>query len=255
MSTRDTENTIKSVETSFTIVEALRDRRSAGVSEISDDLAIPVSTTYVHLNTLRSLGYVVKQGSEYRLSLRFLEHGGSVRQQLEFFSVVEDSVNKTAYSTGEIAGFAIEEQGQRVILSRSAGQGAIGDQIPIGEYTSLHWTSLGKAILAHLPAERVDAIVDTHGLPRGTPSTITDRDTLDEELSTIRNCGYAIDNAERRRGIRGVSVPIKDANEEIVGALGVAGPKQRFDVNHLADLLGVLEERRNVIEIRSEYYT
>ncbi len=254
MAESDQPRTVKAVETSFRIVEALRHRRRAGVSELSSELDVPVSTTYVHLNTLRELGYVVKSGNDYRLSLRFLEHGGSVRQHLEYFGVVEDSVNRTAYLTGEIAGFAIEEQGQRVIISRSEGRGAIGDQIPIGEYTHLHWTSLGKAIMAHLPRDRVDEIVDEHGLPRGTPNTITDRAVLAEELATIRQTGYAIDNAERRRGIRGISVPVKDANEEIVGALGVAGPKQRFDEAHLGELLSVLEEKQNVIEIRSEYY-
>ncbi|MFC4440363.1 MULTISPECIES: IclR family transcriptional regulator C-terminal domain-containing protein [Natrialbaceae] len=35
-----------------------------------------------------------------------------------------------------------------------------------GTRVYLHCTALGKAILAYLPEERVDAIIDRHGLQR-----------------------------------------------------------------------------------------
>ncbi|MCD2204055.1 IclR family transcriptional regulator [Halobacterium sp. KA-6] len=247
-------NTINAVETTLTIVEVLKQINAAGVSEIADEVGIPVSTTYMHLNTLRHRGYVTKSDGDYRLSLRFLEHGGAVRQQMEFFGIIQDVVNQTAYLTGEIVGFGVEEQGQRVALYRSEGGGAVGDQIPIGEYTYLHWTSLGKVILAHLPDRRVDEIIDEHGLPQGTPFTITDRSELEAELASIRADGYATDDAERRRGIRGAAVPIMDADETIVGSLGVAGPEHQFTEAYLSELIDTLLEKRNVIEIRSEFY-
>jgi DNA-binding IclR family transcriptional regulator len=254
MSSGGTTDTIQAVETTFEVVEVLTKMQSAGVSEIAAEVGIPVSTTYMHLNTLRHSGYVVKTDTEYRLSLRFLEHGGAVRQQMDFFPVIKDEVNQITYLTGEITGFAIEELGQRVILYRSEGSGSVGDRIPIGEHTYMHWTSLGKAILAYLPRERIDAIVDQHGLPAGTRYTITNRAALDEELATIRDRGYAVDDAERRRGIRGVAVPVLDANEEVVGSVGIAGPKARFGEDYIADIVDVLWEKRNIIEVRNNFY-
>jgi DNA-binding IclR family transcriptional regulator len=247
-------NTVNSVETTFDVIEVLKNMQSAGVSEIADEVGIPVSTAYVHLNTLRKRGYVVKSDVNYRLSLRFLEHGGSVRQQLDYFTIVQDEVNQVAYFTGEIVGFGVEELGQRVVLYRSEGGGAVGDEIPIGESTHLHWTSLGKAIMAHLPAERTEEILEQHGQPQATPSTITDRAELMEELADIREDGYALDDAERRRGIRGVAVPVMSAREEIVGSLGVAGPKTRFDETYIRKILDVLLKKRNIIEIRNDFY-
>lgn len=254
MSQDGTTKTVQAVETTLEVVEVLTEMQSAGVSEIASAVGIPVSTAYMHLNTLRHRGYVVKTDLEYRLSLRFLEHGGAVRQQMDFFTVIKDEVNQMTYLTGEISGFAIEELGQRVVVYRSEGSGLIGDQIPIGEHTFMHWTSLGKAILAHLPEERVDEIVNRHGLPSGTRYTITDRAELDDDLAAIRDQGYAIDDAERRRGIRGVAVPVLDANEKIVGSVGIAGPKARFDEGYIADTIGVLWEKRNIIEVRSNFY-
>lgn len=252
--TQGNTKTIKAVETTIEVVEALKRMKAAGVSEVAGEIDIPVSTAYMHLNTLRHRGYIVKTDSDYQLSLQFLEHGGAVRQQMDFFTVIKDVVNQTAYMTGEIVGFAVEERGQRIVLYRSEGSGAVGDQISIGEHSYLHWTSLGKAILVYLPQERIDEIIDHHGLPKGTQNTITDRDELLAELATIRETGYAIDDAERRRGIRGIAVPITNADEEIVGSIGMAGPKSRFSATYIAEMLDVLAKKRNIIEVRSDFY-
>lgn len=246
--------TVQAVETSIDVIEVLADIRVGGVSTIATEVGIPVSTTYVHLNTLRERGYVVKEDSEYRLSLRFLEHGGAVRQQLEFFTVVQDVVNQVAYATGEIAGFGIEERGKRVVLYRSEGENAVADQIPIGEHTAMHWTSIGKAILAHLPERRIDEILDEHGLPAGTEHTLTDREALRTELARIRERGYATDDAERRRGIRGVAVPIMNEREDVIGSIGIAGPRARLDSEFVTRAADLLSKKRNIIQVRNDFY-
>jgi DNA-binding IclR family transcriptional regulator len=246
--------TIKSVEKTLDIVEVLHNVDSAGVSEIAERAGIPVSTTYMHLNTLKQRRYIVNDGTDYRLSFRFLEHGGAARQQLDLFSIVREEVDNISKILGEIVGFAVEEEGQRIILYRSEGQEAVGDRIPVGEHTYLHWTSLGKAILAHLPERRVDEIANQHGLPKGTEKTITGRSELREELQTIREVGYAVDNSERRRGIRGIAVPIMDGDEAVVGSIGVAGPKARYDPSYMSRILEFLDEERNITEIRNGFY-
>ena len=254
MHENDPTKTIKAVETSFTIIEVLKNMQQARVSEIAEKIDMPISTAYIHLNTLVKLGYVIKRDNKYKISLKFLEHGGAVRHQMDFFNIIKDEVNQIADHTGEIAGFGIEERGKRVILYRNEGDSAVGDQTPVGEHTDLHWTSLGKAIMAHLPKWRIDEIVNRHGLPKGTRHTITKREKLMSEFAIIRKSGYAIDNAEHRRGIRGIAVPITDESSNIVGSLGITGPKTRFDKEYMAEILDILLKRRNIIEIQNEFY-
>lgn len=47
---------------------------------------------------------------------------------------------------------------------------------PEGTPTKLHTTAPGKAILAHLPEERIRAIIDEEGLTAETENTINDRE-------------------------------------------------------------------------------
>lgn len=226
---------------------------SIGVSELSDALDIPVSTAYAHLDTLRQLGYVVKKDSQYSIGHRFLRHAGAIRQNIEINRLARKEVHQLAQATGEVAGFGVEEEGQRVIIHRCTNEIGIDDNNPIGEYIPLHWSSIGKAIFAHLPEERQHEIIDRHGLPGSTQNTITDFDRLFDELEAIRAQGYAIDDGERCEDIRGVAVPIQDHDDNVLGAIGVARPKFLFTVNQMGKLAQLLRLRKNILELKHNY--
>lgn len=86
---------------------------------------------------------------------------------------------------------------------------------------------VGKAILANFPRERVSDVVEEYGLPAWTENTITDEESLYEELNRIRNRGVAFDDEERIRGLQYVAAPIQ-CDGELLGAISVSGPKKRF---------------------------
>jgi len=194
----------------------------------------------LHLSTLVANDYVVKEDEQYRRSFRFLEVGGSVRHRLDVARLLRNKVEELGWKTGEIVGAGIEENGQRVILYRSAGKKAAGDELPIGHHTEMHWTSLGKAILASVPAERRREIVEDQGLPRGTSKTLTTDEELERAMERVRQQGYAIDDEEHLQGVRGVAVPIFDQEGNVLVSIGITGPRDRFSLSYVADLLEVL---------------
>jgi len=248
------DKTITAVETSFDILDVLGSLEPAGVSEIATHLEIPTSTAYVHLNTLVERGFVIKQEGQYKRSFQFLKIGGSMRQRLDITRILRNKIEELSRRTGEIAGCGIEENGQRVILFRSTGEKAAGDEIPIGSHTEMHWTALGKSILANLPSKRRDEIIEQHGLPQGTSKTFTSEEALEAELKSIRERGYAIDDEEHLQGMRGIAVPILNEDQEVMVSIGVTGPRDRFTSPYMSNLLTLLEYLRNEIEVRSQYY-
>ena len=60
-------------------------------------------------------------------------------------------------------------------------------------------------------------------------ATITDLDTLDSELESVRELGYAVASDEEEEGLTGVCVGIVGAGGELLGVLCAAGPTQRLD--------------------------
>jgi DNA-binding IclR family transcriptional regulator len=244
---------VSSVERAFAVVEELRGQGPMRIEAVADALGVSTSTAHVHLKTLEEVGYVVRDDAGYRLGYRFLRNGIEERRRSQVYEVTRPEVDELAVETGEVANLGVEEAGKRVILYQAEGTEAVYDNAPVGEYTDMHWTALGKAILAHLPERYVDDIVDAYGLPERRPSTITDRGALTEELARVRDREYAVEDEERRAGIRSVAVPIL-ADEEVVGAVSVSGPKERLDDARIeTELLPALRSRVNVVEVKYTY--
>lgn len=245
---------VQTTEKTLSLVEELKRRGKCGVTELAGELEMGKSAVHNHLMTLRKHGFVTKEGEEYRLSLKFLDVGGYIRRSMEFYQVAEPEVKALANETGELANLLVEEHGWGVYLMRSKGEQAVNLDTYVGRCTHLHTTALGKAILAHLPEQRVDEIVDRRGLERKTPNSIETRDELFDRLESIRKQTYAIDYGERLEGLRCVAAPVKSSENEVLGAISVAAPAGRVSDDGLTnDLPDRVLSAANVIELNINY--
>ncbi|WP_336037910.1 IclR family transcriptional regulator [Halobacterium yunchengense] len=245
---------VKSVETTLRIVEALHDSGGAGVTELADELAFPKSTVHNHLQTLERNEYVVNEDGTYRVGTRFLELGAHARDRRAVYEVARPEVDRIAEETGELSGVVVEEHGRGVFLHRAKGDRAVHVDTYAGKRIYLHGAALGKAVLANLPAERVDEIVDRHGLPALTENTITDREELADELAEIREAGIAFDDEERLEGLRSVGAAVTDPDGDVLGAVSVAGPTTRLqDERFREEIPEVVRSAVNVIDLNVTY--
>lgn len=251
-----TANRVKSTRTLFTIVDELREVESAGVSELADRLGMPKSTVHVHLKTLEEEGYLVNDEGRYRLGLGFLEVGGQVRHRFDVFQAARPELDALSSEIGEMTHLGVEEGGKRVLVYSSQPEDGVFDNSPLGHRTNMHWTALGKALLAQFPDERVEAILDRHGLPGATDRTITDRDELHTELEATRKRGYAVGDGEHRDGIKTIATALDyDCTPDIPSAVGLSGPKRRIEEkNGEEELLEALQRTDNVIGLKSRHY-
>jgi len=247
-------NSVKSVETAFRILGALMELEGAGSSELASYLDMPKSTAYNYLSTLHQEELVVKEGSTYRLGIRFLEYGAYARQITNIFEIAKPEVDDLAESTGELANLMIEEHGRGSYLHRARGEDAVQVEAHVGTRVPLHSTGMGKAILAHLPEERIEEILDTHGLTKATPNTVASREELFDELNRIRDQGIAFDDGERIPGLRCVAAPILSNNGRVLGAISVSGPSNRVGGDYWEEELAQqVLEKVNVIELNVTY--
>ncbi|UHH24008.1 IclR family transcriptional regulator [Halobacterium noricense] len=219
---------VQADDTLVSILEAIQDTRGATASEIADIVGVSKSTAYRHLTTLHDHRLVTKQNGTYDLSLRFLDLGGYAREQNTVFGDIKPTLKNIAEETGEFVGFLVEEDGLGVYLHGEMGNKGVQNDVRIGRHVHLHQSAAGKAILGSLPEQRVEEIIDEHGLPAKTPETITDRDHLKEELATIRNRRYAYARDEHTDGLWAVGVPVHDRTDQVAGAILVAGPTHRM---------------------------
>lgn len=241
---------IRATKTAFELLEALQDLDGAGTTELAQHLDMAKSTVHDHLNSLERTGYVVKTNGTYRIGLGLLEFGGYARRQKRIYAAARPEIRSLADQTGEIASLQVTENGLGMYVTTLRGEQAVEISIHTGTYVPLTTTAGGKAILAELAPDRVESIIDEHGLPERTEHTITERRELLSDLEEIRNQGYAVDNQESFEGIRCIAASVTTKSGDPLGAVSVAGPKNRLHGEYLTDdLPRIVLRTANVIEL------
>ena len=245
---------IKSVETLLDIVQCLHGRGEATMEEIADELGLSVSTVHRHLVTLREHNYVTIRDGRYRLSLMFLTHGGKTRDQMAISEMIDSKVQQISERTGERTQFMIEENGERVYVYTYAGPSGVKTDATIGKRGPLHVSAAGKSILANLPQERINAILDEISFESVARNTIADRETLKAELAAVRRLGYAYNDEESTEGLRAVGVPIQHDDGSVFGAISVSAPNFRLQDDYFhKELPELLLGAANEIELILRY--
>lgn len=240
-------NKIKSDETLLEILETFHTLDKTTLISIADEVDVSKSTVHRHLKTLQDRRFITKVGDEYVLGLEFLRFGGAARERYPFYRQSKAIVQQVADQTEEFAGFLVEEQGIGTFIYCEMGAEGVPSIAKVGQNLYLHQSASGKAILAHLPAEQRELILDEHGLPARTENTITDKEKLRTELSEVRDRGYAVAREEYVTGLKAVATPAFSSENEPIGSLLVAGPphrmrNERFD-SELPELLqGAIKE-------------
>jgi DNA-binding IclR family transcriptional regulator len=247
-------STIRSIDTSFAIVTALRERSGAGVTELAEATDLSKSSVHKHLRSLMKHDFVVKDGEEYRLGLRYLELGEHVRAQVPGSTEIKHKLRELATETGEGAQFSVEERGQSVVLYREVSRGGVYSRGHVGRRFYMHQTAAGKAILAQRSDQWVREIIDRHGLPKATPHTIDDEAELFDELAAIREDGVAFNSEESTEGLRSVAVPVTGPDGDVVGSFAVAGPTHRLTGERFGtEIPDIVRSVVNEIELNLAY--
>lgn len=238
---------IQATDTAFDIVEELWRRDRASITELADALDRSTSTVHGHLVTLEDRGYVVRNDGAFQIGLRFFSLGAHARRRKSEYSIVESRIDRLATETDERAQYLIEENGRGVYVYVAEGQRSVPSHTSIGKIRYLNTCASGKAILAQLPRERIDSIIEQWGLKPRTSETIIDRERLFEELAEIRHQGYAINREESANGLLAIGAPVAKPNGEVLGAISLSGPVHRMQESRIEDellnqLLGTIEE-------------
>lgn len=100
-------------------------------------------------------------------------------------------------------------------------------ELPVNSLISLPWGSLGRAILAHLPLEDIEAVLirDAHGPLSHSP--LPSRKAMLGELDHIRARRYAVYHSHTMN-IAGISAAVLHADGRVIGSIGLIMPASRF---------------------------
>jgi IclR family KDG regulon transcriptional repressor len=221
---------VKPVHNAVRILDIVGREEGLGVTRISQLLELPKSSVHDILTTLHNEGLVEKdcERNHYSLGLRLFELGNLARANLELRRIATPFLRSLNEELDETVHLTILDGWEVLYIECFESVKQLRTYSVIGVRAPLHCTAVGKAILAFFTEKQVSEMIKAMGLPRFTENTITDRQRLDKEMVEIRECGYAVDNAEHEEGVRCIGAPINNHEAQVVASISVSGPSQRI---------------------------
>ena len=182
-------HSVPSLEKALTLLELLA-KSKAGLTlpDLVLRTGIPKSSAHCLMVTLERRGYLHRneRTGRYMFGLQLFSLANMAVSGLSLRDEGASFLRDLATKTRLTAHMAILDQHEAVLISKFEPSGLFRLATWIGKRMDLHCTGLGKALLAHLPPEEINRIIDGHPLPRHNDNTLFSRSRLTEELARNR---------------------------------------------------------------------
>jgi IclR family transcriptional regulator, KDG regulon repressor len=190
---------------------------------------------------------------KYSLGLKFLDYAQAVKKYNPVMDIAENYLIEACQTVNETVSLALWDGDMCVICQTIQPRHSLKVTCYEGKMTSLYYSSIGKAILAELPDDELDAYLPQE-LTRYTQNTITNIDDLKKHLITVRQQGVAIDDEEGFIGVSGIGAALKSRERKVVGAFTLLGPSIRLTHDRIRECIPVVKNTASRISKALGYF-
>lgn len=208
-----------------------QEQTELGVREIARMVNLSTSATGRLLASMKEMG-ILSQNPDtrtYSMGARVLTWAGSYNAILDVRNRAVPAIRELHDSTRETISLYVLDGDERLCIERLESPQTVRIVTRVGRRLPLYAGSAGKVMLAYLPQGRQEAIIAGHPLEALTPKTIIDPAALRREFKKVREQGCAVSFGEWISDASGVAAPIFNQDGEVVAAISISGPTQRFD--------------------------
>ncbi|MBE6379958.1 MAG: IclR family transcriptional regulator [Lentisphaerae bacterium] len=214
----------KSFSKLFEIIELVAQSPS-GMSgkAISEASNIPLSTTFRMLKFMTDNDYLLSDKGVYTLGLGFVRLGNVAGTQNLLIKAARPLLAELSLQTSETVHLAKLHGDRIVYIDKVEGSRLIRMGSLIGKTSPLHCTGVGKAIFAFLDDLQREKLLAELEYTPFTPNTITGDLRMRQELDSIRQQGYSVDNCEHEDWVYCVAVPIFNREHQVIAGISISG--------------------------------
>jgi IclR family transcriptional regulator, KDG regulon repressor len=216
--------TVRAVERALDILLCfVGSDQELGLSEIAKRVGLHKSTVHRLIASLESRGFIRKhpQTEKYRLGWSILELVSHVYQSNDLSSIVLPEMTNLRDRINETISLYIRSGTERIRIQAVESNQPIRRVANIGHRFPLYIGASGKVLLAYSDESILNAVLE-EAQPK------VSREELERQLEEIRKRGYAVSIEEREAGAAAVAAPVFDRSGQIIAALSVSGPVDRF---------------------------
>ena len=216
---------LTSLDKSLKLIDMLsKNPQGLSLSQLSQILGYPKSTTHHILSTLLPYDYVSQnqETKKYSLGFKFLSIGKVILDSLDVRKTAYTHLRELQEKCKEAVHLAILRNGKVIYIDKIDKQGGLSLATHIGFRTDPHAAAGGKVLLSELSRKEIIDIYRERPLKAYGKNTINSMPRLFDELEKIKKQGYAIDDEEYYEGIRCIAAPIR-AGWKVIAAVSITG--------------------------------
>lgn len=187
------------------------------------------------LYTLHRLGYVgIDEGRRYALRPKVLSLGYAFLSSSSLVVAAKPLLEQVSATVHESCSMAVLEGDSIVYVARSASSRRLMSiDLGVGSRLPAYCTSMGRVLLAGLPAGEVETYLSTLMPVAYTDRTVTRKAELRRVLAEVAKAGFALVDQELEIGLRSMAVPVRDLSGHVVAALNVSTHASRVSAKDL----------------------
>ncbi|MEU1214497.1 IclR family transcriptional regulator C-terminal domain-containing protein [Streptomyces sp. NPDC005791] len=246
---------VESLARGLTVITAFGDGGAVlTLSEVARATGLSRASARRALITLEHLGYVAADGRDHRLTPRVLALGYPPLSRITLPRIAEPHLAALAGRIHDSTSLAVLVDDSVQYVARAATHRIMNVNITVGTRLPAFATSLGRVLMADLPAAELGPLLDHAELRPLAPHTLTRRAELEAVLERVGTDGYALVDEELEAGLRSIAVPVRDREGTAVAAVNVAMHSSSRTIDACLDQV-LPELRLTVGRIESELHT
>ncbi|HEX4730197.1 MAG TPA: IclR family transcriptional regulator C-terminal domain-containing protein [Solirubrobacterales bacterium] len=226
---------VQSLERGLSVLRAFNAEQSEmRLSEVAAETGLTRAAARRFLLTLVELGYVRVEDGRFSLRPRVLDLGYAYLSGLSFAEIAQPHMEILVRSIKESSSISVLDDLDVVYVVRVPTRRIMTITLAVGTRLPAYATSMGRILLAQLPAEEREERLRRIRLSKLTSHTVTTKKKLREEIERARDQGFAMVDQELEEGLRSAAVPIVDSKGE-VAALNISVHASRASMEDLRD--------------------
>ena len=228
-------NFMTSLARGLAVIQAFSQRRHhLTISQVSTTTGLSRAAVRRCLYTLAKLGFAGSDDNRhFFLRPRILALGHSYISSMPLATAAQPVLEHISRQLHESCSIATLDGVDIVYIARANVTRIMSIDLGVGSRLPAFCTSMGRAILANLPPEELEAILARVEFKRYTERTITNPAKLTQALRQIRRDGYSIIDQELEHGLRSMAVPIQNPSGKVVAALNIGAHAQRVSIQDM----------------------
>ncbi len=230
---------MQSLERGLAVIRAFdHEHPELTLSEVAVRTGVTRAVARRFLLTLAALGYVRSDGRFFSLTARVLELGYAYLSSLSLPEVAESHLEALVAEVSESSSVSVLDGHDVVYVARVPVSRIMTVSISVGTRFPAYATSMGRVLLAGLPADDLESYLSAVSMEPLTARTLTSVDALRAEIAKVRAQGWSLVNQELEEGLRALAAPVRDRTGKVVAAVNVSAHASRTSLEAMRrDLL------------------